>query len=73
MPTESKYDICKQYSAGFAAALALDASRVLFSNGNPHYEAGYKAGYATRPEKNTKLDAYLVSIGHEPQLEIRAI
>lgn len=71
--TQTKYDICKQFSAGFAAALDLSATRSVISTGSAHWEAGYRAGYAMRPEKNFKLDAYLVSIGHAPQLETRAI
>lgn len=61
--TMSKYEIAKQYSAGYVAGLTplgFDESK------GPHWLAGYTAGYDARAEKNRQLNEYLVSIGEEP-------
>lgn len=62
-----RYDIMKDWSAGYVAALTplpIDAEK---SN---HWHAGYTAGYHARKQRGEALDKYLVSIGLEPQVII---
>lgn len=67
---ETKYDIAKQWSAGFAAALLPSARSLSESD---HWLSGYDAGYGLRGTKNEKLNGYLRSIGQEPMAVVRAI
>lgn len=60
---ESKYDIAKQFSAGFAAALIPQGRNLSESD---HWLSGWDAGYGMRAAKSEQLNLYLVSIGHEP-------
>lgn len=64
---ETKYDICKQFGAGYGACLAPLPRSLSESD---HWLAGWDAGYAARKVKNEQLDRYLISIGHEPQAKI---
>ena len=62
-----RLDIMKQFSEGFAAALTPRSRSLSESD---HWLSGWDAGYAFRKAKNERLDAYLVSIGMEPQAVI---
>lgn len=68
MKPENKYDVAKQFSAGYAACLTPLPRSLLESD---HWIAGWDAGYSARRVKNDKLNEYLVSVGHEPMLEVR--
>jgi hypothetical protein len=65
---ESKYDVAKEFSRGFCAAL-LPCPRER-SNTN-HWLAGYDSGYSLRSEKNKQMNDYLVSIGREPMAVLK--
>lgn len=58
----SKYDIAKEFSAGFCAALTPEP---WCESNSQHWRAGYNAGYGIRKEKNERLNKYLASIGVE--------
>lgn len=63
-----RYDVMKQWSEGFVAALRpefIDESK------GEHWMAGYTAGYKLRGAKSQMLDEYLVRTGREPQAKIR--
>lgn len=66
--SSERYEICKQFTAGYAACLAIQHRDVIGQSA--HWLAGWDAAWPARQEKNRQLDAYLVSIGHEPQLVI---
>jgi hypothetical protein len=57
---ETKYDVAKEFSAGFVASLKPSARLLSESD---HWLAGWDAGYAFRDSKNSLMDEYLVSIG----------
>ena len=62
-----RYDIMKDWSAGYVAALlplAIDSEK------SDHWHAGYTSGYHARKHRGESLDKYLVSIGLEPQVII---
>jgi hypothetical protein len=63
-----RYDICREFSRGFADSVGMKVRSVLES---VHWLAGYDAGYCCRKARNEALDKYLVSIGQEPQAIIR--
>ncbi len=65
---ETKYDIAREFSAGFCAAL-LPAPRSLSES--DHWLSGYDAGYGLRGTKNEKLNGYLRSIGCEAMAIVR--
>lgn len=65
---ESKFDVGKEWSAGFVASL-LPAPRSLSES--DHWLAGYDTGYGLRRQKSELLNKYLVSIGHEPMGVVR--
>lgn len=67
---ETKYDVAREFSAGFAAALLTQVRSLSESD---HWLSGYDAGYSFRKDKNKRLNEYLVSIGHEPMAVVRAI
>jgi hypothetical protein len=65
-----RYEIAKEFSAGFAAALipsGIDPAKP------SHWHAGYSAGYGLRTEKNRLLNEYLVSIGEKPLGIVRIV
>ena len=64
----SKYDIARQFTKGFVAALTPDARSLSESD---HWLAGYDAGYGLRAQKNELLNEYLVGIGYKPLDVIR--
>lgn len=64
----NRFDIMKQFSEGFAAALTPRPRSLSESD---HWIAGWDAGYGLRKAKHKRLDSYLVSIGQEPQLVIK--
>lgn len=66
---ETKYDVAKEYSAGFAASL-LPSTRSLSES--DHWLAGWDAGYALRTAKNERLNQYLKRNGHEQMATVRA-
>lgn len=63
-----KYDIAKQFSEGFCAALRPEPRG---ENKPKHWLAGWDAGYGVKSEKNRLLNEYLVSIGSEPMRMVR--
>lgn len=66
----NKYDIAKEFYAGFLAALmplGCDDTKPA------HWQAGYLAGYRIRAERSRVLNEYLASIGQEPMGIIKAI
>lgn len=66
--TQTKYDVAKEFSAGFCAAIlpeAVDHSK------STHWHAGYAAGYSFRQNKNHALNEYLVELGYQPMAKIR--
>lgn len=62
--SQTKYDIAKQFTAGFVAAIAMTEARSLSES--DHWIVGWDAGYLYRGEKTTLLNEYLVSIGRDP-------
>jgi len=66
-----RYGVMKQWTLGFAAGIAGIEGWTEAVKKGAHYINGWEAGYAMRPEKNRKLDEYLVGIGSEPQAKIR--
>jgi len=64
MKPESKYDVGKEWTAGLLAGLSPLSKE---KSDSLHWKAGYDFGYKSRKEwKHEALNAYLVSIGHEP-------
>jgi DNA-binding PadR family transcriptional regulator len=55
-----KYDIAKQYRAGYAASIALES---LGDDRSIHWVAGWNAGYRARMAAAETLNSYLSSIG----------
>lgn len=62
-PRGDKFEISKEFSTGFAAAL-IPSPRLLSES--DHWLSGWDAGYAFRAAKNEAMNKYLVSIGYEP-------
>lgn len=57
-----KFDIGKEFSAGFVAALTPQPIDPVASM---HWQAGYAAGCSLRTEKGARLNSYLETIGVE--------
>jgi hypothetical protein len=62
-----KYEIGKEWSNGFSAAIQPSA---IDETASSHWMAGYTAGYEMRKIKNEKLNEYLVSIRSDPMFTV---
>jgi hypothetical protein len=65
---KSKYQIGKEFTAGFVAAIAVQSRSLTESD---HWLSGWDSGYALRAERNKRLNEYLVHIGHEPMAVVK--
>jgi hypothetical protein len=63
----SRYEIAKEFTAGYVAALIPATKELTESN---HWLAGYDAGYRAREAKNAAINEYLGSIGLKPMAMI---
>lgn len=61
---EDKYEVARQWKAGFAAAICHAKDRLLSES--DHWLAGWDAGYKLRHVRYASLNEYLISIGREP-------
>lgn len=68
MSDESKYDVAREWYAGFGAVLT---SKSRDANASDHWLAGWDAGYKVRADSRELFNAYLDSIGMERMGVIR--